>query len=227
MEKIVVITGASGNLGSVAVRKFHESGFKVAAVSRSGTGETGNGIVWYKADLANEKEAAAVADQVQADLGSIDAAIMTAGRFDMGSFDETGKAELDRMFTINFETAYFISRRLLHHMIRQPEGGRMVFIGAKPAIEKGSGDKTLAYSFSKSLIFKLSEYINTAGSDRNVFSTVVVPGVIDSEANRIAMPQADHSGWVSPENIAETMLFICSDAAADMRDTVIKMYGKI
>ncbi len=103
----------------------------------------------------------------------------------------------------------------------------MVFIGSKPALDANDGKGKLAYSLSKSLLYKLSEYLNEEGRSKNVATYVVTPSVIDTPPNRKDMPDADFSKWVKPEEIAEIIRFMCSEPGNTMRDTVLKVYGGV
>jgi len=109
--------------------------------------------------------------------------------------------------------------------MEQPEGGRIILIGARPALFANEGKNAVAYALSKSLVFKLAELLNAEGQSKKVITTVIVPGTIDTAANRNAMPEADFSQWVNPEAIAETMLFLCSENASAWREPIIKMFG--
>ncbi len=103
--------------------------------------------------------------------------------------------------------------------------GRIVFIGARPALQAAAGKDLLAYGLSKSLLFKLAEYINEEARGKNVTATVVVPSTLDTELNRKSMPDANPDNWVKPEAMAEILEFIISDKASPLRETIIKVYN--
>ena len=110
--------------------------------------------------------------------------------------------------------------------MKQVSGGRIVLVGAKPALNANQGKDMIAYGLSKSLLFKLAEYLNAEGDANNVVTSVVIPGTIDTPQNRASMPDADFRNWVQPEVIAETMAFICSEDGMALRQPVFKVYGK-
>jgi NAD(P)-dependent dehydrogenase (short-subunit alcohol dehydrogenase family) len=103
--------------------------------------------------------------------------------------------------------------------------GRLVFIGARPALQAVDGKNMVAYALSKSLLFKLSEFINKDAKGKNITATVVVPSTIDTPLNRKNMPEADPNSWVKAEDLAEVLEFVCSDKATPLRETVLKVYN--
>lgn len=229
MKRTVIITGASGNLGKAAVDKFIAAGYSVVATVSPGKTlgfETAGDVVTYEADLTNEMNVTEVIRQIIADRKTIHAAVLLVGGFASGGIEQTDGSSLKKMYTLNFETSYFVARPTFLQMKQQADGGRIILVGARPALNPAEGKDLLAYSLSKSLLFKLAELLNIEGSSRNIVTSVVVPGVIDTPANRNSKPDADFSQWVTPEAIAETMVFNCSDAAAPFRETIYKVYGR-
>ena len=140
------------------------------------------------------------------------------------AIQDTDSASLKKMFSLNFDTAYFAARPIFNQMTKQ-SAGRIIFVGARPALNPADGKNTLAYSLSKSLIFKLAELLNAEGAANNVVSHVIVPGIIDTPVNRNAMPNANFSDWVKAEEIAEMMSYLCSEKGSAIRDTTVKLYG--
>jgi short-subunit dehydrogenase len=104
-------------------------------------------------------------------------------------------------------------------------GGKIVFIGARPALLPEAGHELLAYSLSKSLLFKLAEYLNAAAKGKNISATVIVPSTLDTAVNRKNMPGADPEKWVKPEQLADILEFIVSDKGNPLRETVLKVYN--
>lgn len=225
--KNVLVTGAGGNLGKVVVRKFADHGYRVLTTTSPGKKSDANKNIKqeYEVDLANEEAVSSMVATLFIDHKTLDAALLLAGGFMPGTLDKTSGQDLVRMFSMNFETAYFTARSVLARMMEQPQGGRIILIGARPALEAKAGKNAIAYALSKSLVFKLAELLNAEGQAKKVITTVIVPGTIDTSANRKAMPEADFNQWVSPEEIAETILFLCSDNANSWREPVIKVYG--
>lgn len=229
MEKLAIITGAAGNLGKATVEKFILQGYRVAATIRPGKKmKIENSLLEeYPVDLTNEEEVQSFVDTLIKKHGKIDVAIMLAGGFAMGDIASTSGKKLNEMFSLNFDTAYFLARPVFRQMMQQAEGGRIIFIGSKPALSARDGKGTLAYALSKSLLIKLSEHINEEGKGKNVASYVVAPSIIDTPPNRQDMPSADFSKWVKPQEIADIIEFVCSESGSQLRETVLKVYGKV
>lgn len=225
--KTVLITGASGNLGKVVVEKFIQNDFQVLATVSPGKkwdGVLSKNLHLVEVDLADEQNVKR-AIQHWTTTTSVQAAFFLAGGYASGDITNTTGAVIHQMLSINFETAFYIGQELFNHMVQQNQG-RLVFIGARPSLSAAHGKSSIAYGLSKTLVMKFAEYLNAAGSDNNILSHVIVPSTIDTPANRAAMPEADFSRWVRPEDIAETLLFLCSPASASFRDVVIKMYNR-
>ncbi|HEX9511900.1 MAG TPA: SDR family NAD(P)-dependent oxidoreductase [Puia sp.] len=228
MPKTIIITGANGNLGVAAVKKFLDEGYKVIAVSQSGEhlgfAAAHDNFELKQVDLADEKATTAFAEELISLEGRIDGALLLAGGFAMGDIGATDGEALKKMISLNFETAYFIARPLFRHMLENGYG-RLVFIGARPALKPEQGKGALAYSLSKSLLFQLAELLNAEAKGRNVVAAVVVPSTMDTPNNRKSMPDANFSDWVQPEAVAGMLEFICSEKGDAVREPVYKLYN--
>jgi NAD(P)-dependent dehydrogenase (short-subunit alcohol dehydrogenase family) len=177
-------------------------------------------------NVTSEQESIQLVEKVTSDPETIlEAVVMLVGGFALGDIRQTGGADLQKMYTLNFESAYYVAKAAFLHMETQPEGGRLFFVGAKPAIEPQSGKDMIAYVLSKSLLFKLAELLNAEGRKSNVISTVVVPSTIDTARNRKEMPNARFSDWVRAEDIAQTIAFFCDGPGRSLRDEVVKVYN--
>ncbi|MBX2945183.1 MAG: SDR family NAD(P)-dependent oxidoreductase [Cyclobacteriaceae bacterium] len=227
-DKNVIITGAGGNLGRVVVEKFLKANFTVIAILSEGKKlehDFEGNIYYYAVDLTREKEVNALTDKIIETHGSIEIGILLAGGFSPGSLSETSDEVLKKMYSRNFETSYFIARNLHQHMMAQPNGGRMVLIGSKPSLNPKEAKGSVAYALAKSLLFRFAEILNAEGQAKGVVTSVVVPGTIDTPANRAAMPNANFSTWVSAEDIAYAIHYLCTEKGASLHDPVLKMYG--
>jgi len=228
MRRTVLITGASGNLGRAVLEKFLEHDFQVAAldtprsVAKTVTKEN---VRSFPVDLTDEHEVEDVVNEVYSFSGSIDMAVFTVGGFAMGDIVDTGQKEFDKMYLLNFVTAYNIARLVFSGMEKQKGGGQMVFIGSRSALQPGEAKNMIAYSLTKSLVFRLAEVINEEGKGKGVSASVVIPSVIDTPLNRLAMPDEDFSTWVSPREIAENIYHLSTPAGSKLRENIIKVYG--
>ena len=157
--KTALITGAAGNLGKAVVEVFNENNFKV-----HGSIEPGKNpkigpqamLVWHEADLKKEDSAMTFVKDVINVEKKIDACIMLVGGFAMGDIHHTSMSDIREMMQLNFETAYHIAKPVFQQMVKQEGGGRIIFIGAKPALEVQAGKGLMAYALSKSLLFQYS-----------------------------------------------------------------------
>lgn len=226
--KTFIITGANGNLGTACVQKFLAAGHSVIAVDGHDNHlafAAGNAQYEFATvNLTNEAETNTFITGLIAKHKKIDGALLLVGGFAAGSIADTTGADIQKMFSLNFETAYFMARPLLQHM-QQNTYGRLIFIGARPALVAAQGKDLLAYALTKSLLFKLAEFINEESKGKNITATVIAPSTLDTALNRKSMPQADPSNWVTPEALAEIMEFIVSDKGNAIRETVLKVYN--
>jgi NAD(P)-dependent dehydrogenase (short-subunit alcohol dehydrogenase family) len=226
--KTVIITGANGNLGSAVTKEFLDKNYRVVATVSNEKARTDfpvyPNLEVVAVDLRNEKDSAAFLEKAIRDHGIIDAALLLAGGFSMGSIAETSVEDLHRQFALNFETAYNLARPLFAHLMNNKKGS-IVLIGARPALNAIQGKDLISYSLSKSLLFKLAELLNEAAKGTNVTVSVVVPSTLDTASNRKSMPDVNPAIWVKPEELAETLEFLVSDKGKTLRETVLKVYN--
>ena len=226
----ILITGANGNLGTAVTDHFLGKDFQVIGTVASGAQSSFHRSLSGRPDmrtvnLADEAEAGHFVESIITEYVRIDAAFLLVGGFSAGSVQSTGGEEIRKQISLNFETAYFVVRPLFLHMMKQ-NAGRIVLVGARPALNAAAGKSLLAYSLSKSLLFKLAELLNEEAKGTNVSVSVVVPGTIDTPLNRKNMPEADPSDWVTPAQLAEVFEFMTSEKAGPLRETVLKVYNK-
>ena len=226
--KNIIITGANGNLGSAVVKKFLDEKYKVIAVDHAkdhlGFAEGNSNFVFKTVDLANEDAASAFVQEVISANKKIDGALLLVGGFAMGGIDKTTGADLDKMITLNFKTAYFLARPLFQHFMGNGSG-RLVFVGSKPALQPELGKNVVAYALSKAMLFKLADLLNAQAKGKNVVASVIAPSTIDTQENRKSMPDANPANWVKAEQIADVLEFICSEKGSVVRDPVYKVYN--
>ena len=226
------ITGASGGLGHVVTQTLLNEGHLVIATRQYSDNPQNlihgfsDLLFTYETDLSDEAQVQTLIQRVISKHGPIDAAILLAGGYTGGSLAETNGELIDRMMTLNFKTAYYVIQPLFAHMRSQPNGGRFVLIGARQALNAQLGRQVVGYTLSKSLLFELSNLINASGEEHDIVSTVIAPSVIDTAANRQAMPNADFTAWVNPQTIADTIAFVVSGAGLALREPILKVYNR-
>ena len=226
--KTAIITGASGNLGQAVAKKFLNENYYVV-----GTIIPNDPVVidiknknfeTVIVDLMNEDGSQKFIESVIAKQETIDAAILTVGGFAMGKIADTKTSDVTKQLKLNFETAYNVARPVFNQMIKQ-NSGRIFLIGSRPGSDMHSSKGMASYGMAKSLVFRLAELMNDEAKGYNVVTNVIVPSTIDTPQNRQATPDADFSKWVKPEAIADVIYFYCTQEAAVIRETVIKVYN--
>ncbi len=226
--KTVIITGASGNLGTAVTREFLDKNYRIVATAanekESSALPSHPNLDVEVVNLTEEKEAGDLIKRCIEKYHVIDAALLLVGGFKMGDLANTSGVDLREQITLNFETAYFVARPLFAHLIGNKRGS-LIFIGARPAINATQGKTLIAYSLSKSLLFKLAELLNETARGISVSVSVVVPSTLDTPLNRKSMPDVNPENWVKTTDIAETLEFLVSDKSKALKETVLKIYN--
>lgn len=227
-QRTAIVTGASGNLGQAVVENFIREGFFVAGTVNNGSCKAfpAHAFQSTKVDLTNETASGKFVEAVLQQHAGIDAAVLTAGGFAMGKLANTTADDVLFQYKLNFETAYNIARPVFLQMQKQGYG-RIFLIGSKPGLSAKEGKGKIAYGLAKSLLFRLAENMNDEAHGTNVVVSVVVPAIIDTPANREAMPEADFKKWITPEAIADVISWYCSNEASTLRENVIKIYNQV
>lgn len=230
--KNVVVTGATGGLGSVVVRYFLENGAKVFAVYRKGKKFKqvfkdvlkNKNLVGLKANLTNESDVKKIFKYVRKS-GGVDFLINCVGGYSEGRMVfELEEDEFDEMLDLNLRSVFLCSKWALRDMIPKRKG-RIVNISALLAVKPSPGRG--AYIISKAGLIALTEVIAEEVKDFNVTCNVILPSIIATEENKKAMPNADFSRWVEPLELAKFIGYLCSDDASGINGAVIKFPGKI
>jgi NAD(P)-dependent dehydrogenase (short-subunit alcohol dehydrogenase family) len=226
--RTVIITGANGNLGTTVTNAFLDKDYKVIATVRKDEDlaelPQHKNLQAVVIDLTKEEETGRFVQKAIEVHGVIDGALLLVGGFAMGDIGATSSQDIKKQITLNFDTAYHVARPVFKHMMEK-KTGRIILIGARPALQASAGKNLLAYGLSKSMLFKLAEYLNAEAKGTNVTVSVLAPSTIDTEPNRSSMPEADFNKWVKPEALAEVMEFIVSGKGDPLRETVLKVYG--
>lgn len=202
--KLVVVSGASGNLGKAVVTYFLNQSFQVIGLVHSSSKRTEviDNYLEMEVDLLDENATQACVASILEKYAKIDIAILTAGGFKSGKIAKTSTEDLEHQYRLNFLTAFNFARPALLQM-KEQESGRLFFIGSHPGMDTRKGTNNVAYSLSKSQLFQLANIFNAETEDLDIKTYVVVPSTIDTPENREAMPKADYSKWEKPEAIAE------------------------
>ncbi|MFB6416712.1 MULTISPECIES: SDR family oxidoreductase [Bradyrhizobium] len=224
-DKVLIVTGARGALGKVVAEVAQSRGARVAGIDHapSQVPATPESIEIGGVDLSDAIQAKAAVDAAAEHFGRLDALINIAGGF---AFETVGDGDLkswQRMYTLNVLTALNASRATLPHLAAS-KAGRIVNIGAMGALQAGSGMGP--YAASKAGVHRLTEALANEWKGK-VTVNAVLPSIIDTKANRTDMPKADFSKWVTPQELAEVILFLASDAASGITGALIPVGGRV
>ena len=233
-DRVVLISGAAGALGSAVTREFAHAEASLALTGRSGkkleqlVTETGLPAERAFAVAADVTQADGVKDLVEAvvdHFGRIDVLLNTVGGWSGGKpVGETPVEEWDRMLALNLRSAFLLSRAVLPLML-EASWGRIVHVSSKTAVAPRA--KQAAYAASKMGLITLIEVVAAEVRGSGVTANVILPSIIDTPANRASMPKGDPRKWVPPERIATTIRFLCSDTAASINGARIPIYGAV
>jgi NAD(P)-dependent dehydrogenase (short-subunit alcohol dehydrogenase family) len=224
-EQIVLVTGAKGGLGTFITKALLASGAFVAGSSRHITAAdfSHQRFLAVPADLTNSVQATGVVDTVVAQCGRIDALVHVTGGFTGGALHETDDGVWDQMMDLNVRAAFHTFRAVIPQM-RKSGRGRIVAIGSRAAVEPAAG--IAAYAASKAALLSLVQNAALENRDAGITVNAILPGTIDTEANRKWGTPEDRAKWASPERVAAMAVFLLSDAASDMTGAALPVYGK-
>ncbi len=224
--KVVVITGANGGLGAHVTHAFLESGARVFGVSLSiAAAEFPHPhFSAISAAVSSAADAHKLIDDVVTQGGRIDGLVHLVGGFAGGKpVAETDDATFDRMLDMNLRSTFQLIRAVVPRM-RSQGGGRIVAIGSKAAVEPAP--MAGAYAASKAALVSLIRTVAREESGNGITANVVLPGTMDTAANRAAMPGADPAKWVQPAQVASLLVHLLSQHSSQINGAVIPIYGE-
>lgn len=226
---VVLITGAAGALGRAVAGHFHARGLPLALLDRDGAAlaalaqSLGGAALPLATDLLDPAAVAAAVKQAVARFGGVATAVNLAGGFTMGEeVAETTAATWQRMLDLNVNTMLHSTAAVVPVM-RRAKRGHIINVGAASAVRGAA--KMGAYIASKSALMRLTESMAAELREHGINVNAVLPTVIDTPANRQAMPDADPRRWVAPEDIAAVIGFLASDAARAIHGALIPVSG--
>lgn len=225
--RTVVITGGVGGLGSAVVEALLAAGAVCHVPHR---GEANRGLHGRERltlhpgiDLTDE----AAVEGFYRQLPGLWASIHVAGGFAFGPVAATGKAVLASQIDINLVTCFLCCRSAVNAMTATPAGGRIVNVASRPALEWRSGAGMAAYAASKAAVAALTAALAEEVVKDDILVNAVAPSILDTEANRKAMPGADHAAWPKVGDAAQTILFLASPDNKVTRGAIVPVYGRV
>lgn len=224
MTRTVVLTGASGNLGRVVASAFADTGASLALLDvKPGSIRESAQQIFLQTDLLDAQSVQAAADRVLQRFGRIDVLCNLAGGFRMGSpLHETSAQDWDFLFDLNARTLLHTAKAMVPAMLERG-GGKIVNVAAYAA-QKGAA-RMGAYAASKSAVIRLTETMAAELREHNINVNCVLPTIIDTPQNRAEMPQADPRKWVAPQDLANVIVFLASDAARAVHGAAVPVCG--
>jgi NAD(P)-dependent dehydrogenase (short-subunit alcohol dehydrogenase family) len=225
-DRVILVTGAKGGLGSFVTQSFLDSGATVIGSSRSiqASDFPHPNFTAMPADFTDPAAVRALADQVVAKFGKIDVLVHVMGGFAGGSsIAETSDDTWESMRDLNLTAAFYATRAVVPHM-RKAQGGRIVAVGSLAATEAHAG--LGAYVIFKSALVTLIQTVALENAGANITANVVLPGTMDTPANRASMPKADFSKWVPPQDVAKVIVWLTGDQSASVNGAVIPVPGR-
>jgi|SRR5579863_2512402 len=225
-EKIALVTGANGGLGIHVTKALLDAGAQVVGLApKIQQSDFANAnFTALAAEISSLNDARKAADFVISHFGRIDVLAHLVGGFAGGkSVAETDDATFQRMFDMNLASAFHILRAVIPHM-RKAGAGRIIAIGSRAAEDPGPG--VGAYSASKAALVSLIETVARENKDAGITANVILPGTMDTPANRRDMVGADRSQWVQPASVASLIAWLAEDAGNDVTGAVLPVYGR-
>lgn len=228
-DRHVLLTGGSGGLGTAVTALFLARGARLtvpvvderqAAYLRAALGDAADRIAQPRADLRSEADVQQVVDG----MDRVDVVVHLVGGFAMGDTDQQSLEGFRGQLELNLVTAFLVIK---HGLRRMKEGGygRIVGVGSRVAVEPAP--RLAAYAASKAGLVALVKSVAEETRDLDITANCVLPSVIDTPANRAAMGDAEASRWVRPERLAESIAFLASEAAGDLRGATLPVYGRV
>lgn len=214
--RVALVTGAGGAVGAAVTARFQREGWRLALVvhgdeSRAELEARHPDALVLQADLRDEGEARQAVRAAEEALGGVDALLNLAGGFTTSPAAETGAADLERMFALNFTTAFNATRAALPGMVARGRGA-VLGVGARAALQGGA--RTAPYAAAKAALAAYLKSLQAElGSAGLTFAVLHPMLAIDTPDNRRAMPKADPSGWLSAEAVAEAAYFLVTRPA--------------
>ena len=232
-EKIVLVAGGTGGLGRAVALAFLEQGATVAVTFRN-TAEldalkadaraNARRLSGHSTDVTDETAVRALVDELVRRLGRLDALVNAVGGYAGGAkLWEMDAKTLDQMLLLNLRSGYVLARAAVPVMLKQGQGA-IVNVASRSALVHGPGES--AYAVSKAAAVALIDSLAADLKGTGVRANSILPSIIDTEANRKAMPKADFSKWPKPEEIARVVVFLCGEDAKLIHGAAIPVYGQ-
>src|SRR6204780_4545762 len=231
-ERVVLVAGGTGGLGRAVSLAFLEEGARVVVAYRKQeeldtlknlAADNGSRLEGYDVDVTDEAEMGKLVEGIVARHGRLDAMVNTVGGYAGGvKLWELDTKVFDQMLALNLRAGYVLSCAAVRVMLKQGSGA-IVNIAAKAALDHGAG--AAAYAASKAAAVAMMDSLGEDLKGTGIRVNSVLPSIIDTEANRKAMPKPDFSKWPRRENIAAVIVFLCGDGGKVIHGAAVPVFG--
>lgn len=227
-DRVVMVTGANGNLGRAVTQRVREAGGQPVLVARSAAAleavrADGDDLLPIN-DLTDPGEVDAAVAELVRRHGRLDALVHTVGTFRGGAPVHEGSLDdWDLLLAVNLRTALVCCRAVAAPMLARGRGS-IVTVGSRNSL-RGSGGYA-AYSVAKTAVLRLTESLSDELKAGGVTANCILPGTIDTPENRAAMPDADTATWVTPEAVADAVVFLVSPAGQAVTGAALPVFGR-
>jgi NAD(P)-dependent dehydrogenase (short-subunit alcohol dehydrogenase family) len=230
--RVALVAGGTGGLGHAVSLAFLAEGARVvvtyrneaefAALKEAARG-AGSSLEGHRVDVTNENAVRELVNEIVGSHGRLDAMVNTVGGYAGGiKLWELETKTFEQMLALNLRSGYALARAAVVPMLKQKHGS-IVNVAAKAAVDHGGG--AAAYAASKAAAVAMMDSLAADVQGSGVRVNSILPSIIDTEANRKAMPGADFATWPKPEDIAKVILFLCSEDARVVHGASIPVYG--
>jgi len=231
-NKVVLVAGGTGGLGRAVSLAFLSERANVIVTYRRAeefqalegiAGVGGLRLAGHSVDVTDEAAVAKLVEEIVAEHGRLDAMVNTVGGYAGGvKLWDLDTKTFDQMLALNLRAGYALARAAIAPMLKQ-KAGAIVNVGAKAAFDHAAGAS--AYAASKAAALAMIDCLAADVKGTGVRVNTILPSIIDTAANRKAMPDANFAVWPKPEDIARVVLFLCSDDARVIHGAAIPVYG--
>lgn len=232
--QVAVITGGTGGLGKTVVETLLNAGSTVVLPYRNEKekaallalmGSKKSNLFPFEADVTREEQVQALWAEVRKRWLRLDVLVNLVGGYASGkTIADTEEKELDQMISLNLKSAFFCCKHTLPLMTER-NYGRIINISAKAAVSPMT--QAGPYCISKAAVLTLTQVLASEVKSFNITANAILPSIIDTEANREAMPKADFKKWVAPAEIAKTILYLTSEEASGINGAAVPVYGRV
>jgi len=231
-SKVALVAGGTGGLGRAVSLAFLEEGAKVVVTYRKpdefdavkrAAGANASALAGHQVDVTDEAAVSQLTGRILSEHGRVDVLVNTVGAYAGGmKFWETETKVFDQMLALNVRSGFILSRAVVPAMLKQRRGA-IINVASKAAVDHAA--ETAAYSASKAAAVAMMDSLAADLNGTGVRVNSILPSIIDTEANRKAMPGADFAKWPKPEQIARVILFLSSDEAILIHGAAVPVYG--